>query len=348
MRTTHRIHCGDARDLSGLPDDSVELVVTSPPYPMIEMWDDVFGSLEPAIEDALSSMNGSRAFELMHTELDAVWEELSRVLIDGGIACINVGDATRSMDGDFQVYSNHSRILSALAEVGFVALPEILWRKPTNSATKFMGSGMLPTNAYPTLEHEYLLICRNGSDPRSFPPSDEQRYESAFFWEERNAWFTDVWTDVTGTDQGLRIVDERDRSGAFPLAIPHRLINMFSIYDDTVLDPFWGTGTTTLAAMLAGRNSVGIELSSSLIEAFDNRVEGLEARSKEVAQARIDAHRDFVEDHRANGGSLPYAAKHYDFPVKTKQERDIRFHRIDTLEEADDGYSVTHAPFDDS
>jgi len=170
---------------------------------MIEMWDDLFCSLDPAIGPALGDGDGRRAFELMHDALAAVWAELDRVLVDGGIACVNVGDATRTLDDSFRVYQNHARIIEAFDGLGFEPLPEILWRKPTNAAAKFMGSGMIPPNAYATLEHEYVLVFRNGSERRSFEPGADRRYESAYFWEERNEWFSDLWTDVRGTLQEL-------------------------------------------------------------------------------------------------------------------------------------------------
>src|SRR6056297_3775680 len=284
METRHRALTGDARDLP-LADDSVELVVTSPPYPMIEMWDDIFGALDPAIADALGAGDGDRAFSLMHDVLDTVWAELTRVLAPGGIACINVGDATRSLSDGFRQYPNHAEITNRLTDHGLLALPDILWRKPTNSGAKFMGSGMVPPNAYPTLEHEHILVFRNG-DLRSFPPGDEDRYESAYFWEERNEWFSDLW-DVPGEDQHVDGVDARERSGAFPLEIPLRLVRMFSTYGDTVLDPFWGTGTTTLAAMVAGRDSVGYETDQGFAEAFDGLVDDVPALSRDHATERL-------------------------------------------------------------
>ncbi len=346
METTHRVFVGDSRDLSRVADDSVELVVTSPPYPMIEMWDDLFTELDPAIGDALASGDGRGAFEAMHAQLEAVWDELERVLVDGGIACINVGDATRSVDGSFRVYQNHARVLEAFEERGFEPLPDVLWRKPANSAAKFMGSGMIPPNAYVTLEHEYVLIFRNGGTSRTFEPRADRRYEAAYFWEERNRWFSDVWTDVTGELQAIDIVDDelRERSAAYPLEIPYRLICMYSAYGDTVLDPFWGTGTTTLAAMCAGRHSVGVELEDGLLELFDDRVDEVPALSRSVGRARLERHRSFVEQRRAEGGSLEYEADYYETPVVTKMERGIRLRRVQSVDRTDDGYLVEHAP----
>ncbi|SEV88601.1 DNA-methyltransferase [Natrinema salifodinae] len=345
METTHRVFVGDSRDLSQVADESVELVVTSPPYPMIEMWDDLFTELDPAIGDALADGDGRAAFDAMHAQLGRVWDELERVLVDGGIACINVGDATRSVDGSFRVYPNHARVLEAFEERGFEPLPDVLWRKPTNSTAKFMGSGMIPPNAYVTLEHEYVLIFRKGGDRRSFEPRADRRYEAAYFWEERNRWFSDVWTEVTGELQALDHAGElRERSAAYPLEIPYRLICMYSAYGDTVLDPFWGTGTTTLAAMCAGRHSVGFELEDAFLERFEDRVDEVPALSRSVGRTRLQRHREFVERRREDGKGFEYDAKHYDTPVVTKMERGIRLREVQSVDATDDGYRAEHAP----
>ncbi|PCR90285.1 DNA-methyltransferase [Natrinema ejinorense] len=346
METTHRVFVGDSRDLSQVTDDSVELVVTSPPYPMIEMWDDLFTELDPAVGEALAAGDGREAFEAMHAQLDRVWDELERVLVDGGIACINVGDATRSVDGSFRVYPNHARVLEAFERRGFDPLPDILWRKPANSAAKFMGSGMIPPNAYVTLEHEYILVFRKGGESRSFEPGADRRYEAAYFWEERNRWFTDVWTDVRGDLQAIDATDDdlRERSAAYPLEIPYRLLCMYSAYGDTVLDPFWGTGTTTLAAMCAGRDSVGYELEDAFLEVFDEGVEAVPALSRSIGRARLERHREFVDRRREDGKGFEYDADYYETPVVTKMEREIRLREVSAVHEADDGYRLEHAP----
>ena len=351
METTHRVVVGDARGLTQVDDESVELVVTSPPYPMIEMWDDLFQRLDPAIGDALEAGDGRRAFEAMHAQLDQVWAELERVLVDGGIACINVGDATRTLDGSFRVYPNHARILEAFEERGFDPLPDILWRKPANSAAKFMGSGMIPPNAYVTLEHEYVLVFRKGDTRRSFPPGDDDRYQAAYFWEERNRWFTDLWTDVTGELQTLEHPDDdvRERSAAFPIEIPYRLCCMYSTYGDTVLDPFWGTGTTSLAAMCAGRHSIGYELEEAFVSVFDDRLGQVPDLADSVATRRLERHRAFVEAERtrSDGASLEYDADHYDTPVVTQMEAGIRLYTVADVDPTGDGYQVVHNPLED-
>jgi DNA modification methylase len=347
METSHRVVVGDARDLADVADDAVELVVTSPPYPMIEMWDDLFADLNPAVGDHLDAGAGRAAFEAMHAALDAVWAEVERVLVDGGIACVNVGDATRTLDGSFRVYQNHARIVEAFEELGFEPLPDVLWRKPVNSAAKFMGSGMLPPNAYVTLEHEYVLVFRNGRDSRDFEPRADRRYEAAYFWEERNQWFSDVWADVTGEHQALDDGELRERSAAFPFEIPYRLVNMYSVYGDTVLDPFWGTGTTSLAAMVAGRNSVGYELEDGFAGVFDERVQDVPAFSRDVVETRLANHRAFVARRRDEGETFEYEAEQYGFPVTSAAERSIRLYVVDAVADVEDGYRVTHTPFSD-
>ncbi|RDI72679.1 DNA-methyltransferase [Halopelagius longus] len=357
MESRHRVVVGDAREMD-VEDDAVELVVTSPPYPMIEMWDDQFAELSADAADALAAGDGAAAFDAMHEVLTEVWREVKRVLVPGGIACVNVGDATRKVDDSFRVYQNHARIVEAFAELGFEPLPDILWRKPTNSAAKFMGSGMIPPNAYVTLEHEYVLVFRNGSESRGFDPGDTARYESAYFWEERNRWFSDVWTDVTGTSQrmegaggassegGDSLGELRERSAAYPFAVPYRLINMYSVYGDTVLDPFWGTGTTSLAAMVAGRNSVGVELEAGFADAFGRRAADAPALSRKVATRRLDDHREFVARRREEGEELGYESETYDFPVTTKQEQSLTLYVVDEVTETDEGYRARHEPLE--
>ena len=347
METTHRVVIDDARGLDDLGANSVELVVTSPPYPMIEMWDELFADLDPAVGNALDDGDGEAAFERMHAVLDDVWAAVDRILVDGGIACINVGDATRRLDDSFRVYQNHARIIEAFTELGFEPLPEIVWRKPTNAAAKFMGSGMVPPNAYVTLEHEYVLPFRRGGTSRSFEPNADRRYQAAYFWEERNRWFSDLWTDLRGALQSLADDDLRDRSGAYPFGLPYRLINMYSVYGDTVCDPFLGTGTTSLAAVVAGRNSVGYELEPAFTSVLERRIDDARDLAGDVIAGRLDSHREFVAEERDDGETFEYEADHYDTAVRTQQEQSIQFYCPADVSETDDGYRVTHEPVEE-
>lgn len=186
----------------------------------------------------------------MHENLNQVWRGVYRKLVNGGIACINIGDATRSINGVFRLFPNHARIIGNCEKIGFVILPSILWKKPTTKPKykgvgAFLGSGMLPPNAYVTQDCEFILIFRKGA-PRKFEPHDSLRYQSIYTKEKRNHWFTQIWEGVLGIKQSLSSMERR--AAAFPEEIPRRLIKMFSIIGDTVLDPFLGTGTTTKVA----------------------------------------------------------------------------------------------------
>jgi modification methylase len=331
--TRHQFILEDARDMSAVQDQSVHLVITSPPYPMIEMWDDHFSASNVAIADALSRSDADQAFELMHQELDGIWRELQRVLVPGGIACINIGDATRSIQNHFRLYSNHARVIQMFLSIGFCQLPSILWRKTTNAPNKFMGSGMFPPGAYVTLEHEYILIFRKGAK-REFNTDAQKtvRRESAYFWEERNQWFSDVWTGLPGTMQNLNHADARKRSGAFPMALPYRLINMFSIKGDTVLDPFLGSGTTMLAAMCAGRNTLGYEIDQEMQPVLLERIAGVPDTAQELVDDRLAAHHLFIKERTASKGDLKYVNRHYGFAVMTRQEQELCLNRVKTIQ----------------
>jgi DNA modification methylase len=325
--TTHQLLRQDARRLEGVQDESVHLVVTSPPYPMIEMWDDCFRSQSDAAGAALDVLNGQAAFEAMHQVLDPVWSELFRVLVPGGFACVNIGDAARTIGGDFSLYSNHARILNFCVGLGFLNLPAVIWRKQTNAPNKFMGSGMLPAGAYVTLEHEWVLILRKGGKRVFSSAADKaRRGESAFFWEERNQWFSDVWFDLKGARQAMGPNKERERSGAFPFELAWRLIHMYSLQGDLVLDPFAGTGTTMAAAACAGRNSLGIERDASLCESARARMnQDLPSVGQEAARERLRRHWNFIADRTGSHGADAFKHKHDSgaFEVVTRLEKSL-------------------------
>ncbi len=324
MRTQHRVYFQDAADLSPIPAASVELVLTSPPYPMIAMWDESFRRGNRKIAAALERGDGWTAFRWMHEALDRTWREVHRVLRPGGFACLVIGDAVRSLRGRFVLYPNHMRILQALLEIGFTPLPSILWRKQTNAPTKFMGSGMYPAGAYVTLEHEHILIARKGG-PREFPSSEEKRRrrESALFWEERNRWYSDVWMDLKGTRQERFGRQGRTRSGAFPFELAFRLVCMYSIRGDTVLDPFLGTGTTLRAAAAAGRHSIGCEIDRALREEILSAPATWIGEAARRVENRLAGHFAFIEARRAAGEPLRHAHRRYGYPVMTRQEIDL-------------------------
>lgn len=333
MKTTHSLLFQDARSLDNIPTESIDLVVTSPPYPMIAMWDDVFGALDTEIAVALQEQIPQRAYKLMHKVLDEVWREMYRVLKVGGFACINIGDATRKLGHEFCLYPNHAMLINGLSYIGFSILPDILWRKQTNAPNKFMGSGMLPAGAYVTLEHEYILIVRKGAK-REFKTHNEKavRYESAMFWEERNAWFSDIWIDVKGASQNLHSNSPRARSASFPFELVYRLINMYSVKNDVVLDPFAGTGTTMAAAVASSRNSIGVEIVPFFRQAIVKQIENVDFVNK-YQTSRLKSHELFVENCKRLNKPLKYMNRVHHFPVKTSQERDIFIDFVQKVEE---------------
>ena len=339
MKTRHSIVYADSRNMEQIQDGSVDMVLTSPPYPMIEMWDEVFFSMNKNIKKKFDTNEIYECFILMHQELNKVWKNCYRVLKPGGIMAINIGDATRTIDKNFRLFTNHSQIIEYLQKIGMQSLPAIIWRKTSNKPNKFMGSGMLPTNAYVTLEHEYILIFRKG-DGRKFEAKSRDRYESAYFWEERNQWFSDIWSDLVGVSQNIsnEYDKPRERSAAFPIEIATRLIQMYSIYNDTILDPFLGTGTTTLASMLLKRNSIGYEIDHNFSELLESRIHTAKNLSKEYNQQRFNKHMEFIMK-RNN-------VKHYneflECPVVTSQEKMISFYEISNIEHKNGIYNVEY------
>ena len=236
------MHYTTSQTMTGVDNSSVELVVTSPPYPMIERWDE-FGD-----------------YDTMHDMIEMVMSECYRVLVDGGIACINIGDATRTVD-TFQCYPNHAEILVRARGIGYDTLVPIHWMKPTNRPNSFLGSGFMPPNAYTTLDTEYIIVLRKGG-PRQFDEGLLRR-ASQFTKEERDSWFSQQWK-VKGARQDGRSV--------FPPEVPYRLVRMFSVLGDTVLDPFAGTGTTLEVARSLGRSGIGYEVNQELAPRIEDNL----------------------------------------------------------------------------
>ncbi len=274
------------------------LIVTSPPYPMVKMWDDMF-----------NKTIGKTGPKLMHTQmcysLNHIWRVCQRILKPGGFLCINIGDAVRKF-ATFQLFNNHAYIIEAMRKYDLKQLPSIIWRKPTNAPNKFMGSGTLPLKAYVTLEHEHILIFQKEGVRELSKKEEILRRRSSIFWKERNVWYSDIW-NFTGAKQ------EKDgiRTAAFPLELPHRLINMYSIQGDLVIDPFLGSGTTMLAAAINFRNFAGFEINRKLEPIIHQTMSNVKETNRKIVKKRI------IEN-KIEG---KYQSKYG--PVKTKQEINI-------------------------
>lgn len=188
-----------------------------------------------------------------------------------------------------------------------------------------MGSGMLPPNAYVTLEHEYILIFRK-SNNRNFN-NDQKiiRRNSSYFWEERNIWFSDIWMDLKGISQKLNNKNLRERNAAYPFELAYRLINMYSVQGDFILDPFLGTGTTSMAAACLARNSIGYEIDSNFKEVIKPRFQETLKFAEEIVLDRIRDHLDFAAEREKEKGKLKHLSENYGFRVVTRQEKNILF-----------------------
>lgn len=251
--THHRVLRGDARQMDPLADESVHLVVTSPPYWNLKRY--------PDHPDQLGAIDDYRTFV---AELDRVWAECYRVLVPGGRLCINVGDIclSRRAAGRHRVVPLHADITRGCVDLGFDHLAPIFWYKIANLQTEvggasyFLGKPYEP-NAIIKNEVEFILLLRKPGSYRH--PTPEQRRRSLIGKDECTRWFRQIWDDLPG--------QVRDHHPApYPQELAYRLIRMFSFVGDTVLDPFLGTGTTTLATITAGRNSIGIEVEPRYLE----------------------------------------------------------------------------------
>jgi modification methylase len=246
--TSHTVRIGDARDLNFLPDESVHLVVTSPPYWTLKEYND-----HP------EQMGSIADYEHFLDELDKVWRHCFRMLVPGGRVCCNVGDVciARKRAGRHYVMPLHADIQVRVRKLGFDVLTPVLWSKISNGVTEVEGNGAgfygkpYQPGAVIKNDVEHVLFFRKGGKYRSV--SMAAKALSMLSKAEMQAWFRSIWTDVPGTSTSKH-------PAPYPVELSSRLIRMFSFAGDTVLDPFLGTGTTIVSAMQTGRNSIGVEL----------------------------------------------------------------------------------------
>lgn len=299
-----------------------DLIITSPPYPMVAMWDDLFSSSHPGIRSSLSNKFGKHAHQLMLHTLIPILRASERILKPGGFLCINIGDAIRNINGVVSLYDNHSFISQYLeSKTSIYQLPRIIWRKTTNAPNKFMGSGTLPLKAYVTLEHEFILIFKKPGEAIDKKREDLRR-KSSIFWEERNTWYSDVWTF-----SGVRQDRNGHRTAAFPIELPHRLINMFSVQGDLVVDPFLGSGTTMVASLVNARNFIGFEINNDLHKTILEHLKLGKILSQQIPKERVLRHKEFLK-----ATSCKYESIYG--PVKSKQEINMRIPILKTFKVA--------------
>jgi len=285
-KTQHIIINGDCRNMSELQDKSVHLIITSPPY-----W-----QLKDYGNDNQIGFNDS--YEQYINNLNLVWKECFRVLHDGCRLCINIGDqfARSVYYGRYKVIPIHSEIIRFCETIGFDFMGQIIWQKTTTMNTTgggaVMGSFPYPRNGIVKLDFEYILLFKKqGYAPK---PTADQKAQSAMTNEEWNTYFNGHWY-FNGAKQDKHLA-------MFPEELPKRLIKMFSFPQETVLDPFMGSGTTAAVAKALGRNSIGYEINGDFIPLIKNRIcSNLleDAQIKEFTQNKtIDVNEEI--------GKLPY------------------------------------------
>lgn len=260
--TSHHLLLGDARDLSEIPNASVHLVVTSPPYWTLKMY--------PARSGQLGLLHDYDGFL---GELDKVWRECERVLVPGGRICCVVGDVCipRRRLGRHLVMPLHADIQVRARSLGLDVLTPIIWHKVANGVTEAEGNGAgfygkpYQPGSIVKNDIEYILFLRKGNEYRQIYPL--QKALSMLTKQEMQSWLRSIWTDIRGAS--LR----QGHPAPYPAALSERLIKLFSFAGDTVLDPFAGTGTTAVSAMASGRNSISIEIEPEYLEIAHRRIQ---------------------------------------------------------------------------
>jgi len=263
--TEHELVLGDSRQMSSLADESVHLVLTSPPYWTLKRYNEGEGQLGH-VED----------YQEFIAALDAVWTNCYRLLVPGGRLVCVVGDvclSRRQNNGRHTVVPLHSTIQEHCKAIGFDNLAPIIWHKIANAKYEVEGGGGFlgkpyEPNAVIKNDIEFILMQRKPGGYRS--PSKPTRLLSLISAANYSEWFKQIWNGVTGASTAKH-------PAPYPELLAERLVRMFSFVGDTVLDPFMGTATTNLAAARWGRNSIGIEVDSSYYQLAKQRMETLNA-----------------------------------------------------------------------
>lgn len=256
MKTNHLIINGDSRKMQELEDESIHLIITSPPYWQLKD----YGSAD--------QLGFNESYESYINNLNLVWNESFRVLHKGCRLCINIGDqfARAVYYGRYKVIPIRTEIIKFCETMGFDYMGAIIWQKVTTSNTTggatIMGSFPYPRNGILKIDYEFILLFKKPGNPPK--PNKDYKLKSAMTKEEWNTYFQGHW-NFSGARQDNHLA-------MFPEELPKRLIKMFSFVGDTVLDPFLGSGTTSLASKNLDRNSVGYEINSEFIPIIKDKL----------------------------------------------------------------------------
>ncbi len=256
MKTTHQVINGDSRRMAELADQSVQLVITSPPYWQLKD----YGSE--------NQLGFHHSYEEYINNMNLVWSECHRVLQDGCRLCVNIGDqfARAVYYGRYKIIPIRTEIIKFCEAAGFDYMGAVIWQKVTTTNTSggasIMGSFPYPRNGILKLDYEFILLFKK---PGNAPAvSQDLKERSKLTTEEWNTYFAGHW-NFPGERQDGHLA-------MFPEELPRRLIKMFSFVGDTVLDPFLGSGTTSLAAKNLDRNSVGYEINPDFIPVIERKL----------------------------------------------------------------------------
>ena len=291
MKTIHKIITGDSRQMNLLPDKSVHLIITSPPYWQLKDY------------GTENQIGFHESYESYINNLNLVWKESHRVLHPGCRLCINIGDqfARSVYYGRYKVIPIRTEIIKFCETIGFDYMGAVIWQKVTTTNTTggatIMGSFPFPRNGILKIDYEFILLFKKQGIPPK--PTKEQKELSAMTKEEWNTYFSGHWY-FAGAKQDGHIA-------MFPEELPARLIKMFAFAGDTVLDPFLGSGTTSLAARHLGRNSVGYEINPDFIPLVKDK---LNINQFDLAETEYVFLNDSVKtDLKKNIENLPYIFK---------------------------------------
>lgn len=256
ISTYHKIIIGDSRDMKEVPDKSVHLIITSPPYWQLKD----YGSKD--------QIGFNDSYEDYINNLSLVWKECHRVLHNGCRLCINIGDqfARSVYYGRYKIIPIRTEIIKFCETIGFDYMGAIIWQKPTTMNTtggaSVMGSFPYPRNGIIKIDYEFILIFKKPGDPPKI--SKELKEKSKLTKEEWNEYFSGHWR-FNGVKQSGHLA-------MFPEELPKRLIKMFSFIGDTVFDPFLGSGTTSLAAINLNRSSIGYEINEKFLPVIKEKL----------------------------------------------------------------------------
>lgn len=302
MNTKHTLVTGDSRNLSLIPDKSVHLIITSPPY-----W-----QLKDYGNDNQIGFHDS--YEGYINNLNMVWSECNRILHDGCRLCINIGDqfARSVYYGRYKVIPIRTEIIRFCETLGMDYMGAIIWQKQTTMNTTgggaIMGSFPYPRNGILKIDYEFILIFKKqGKAPA---PSLEQKKLSEMTKEEWNTYFASHWT-FGGAKQDGHIA-------VFPEELPHRLIKMFSFAGETVFDPYMGSGTTALAARNLQRNSIGYEINPDFVDYYKQKVDNVRLFNNSTCLYKVDSS---IINKEEKLNTLPYV---FNDPHKMESKIDVK------------------------